>query len=382
MDDRNFWPVGQTIEQAFAGMTLWATADRRTLSGRDDSLLSWDGAVNGLHAGFDQTVGDSLLWGLALSRHSASVGYDAGAFGRPTSGTQSTRAISAHPYLALNLARGGRLWASAGWGSGEWADREDDGPRHAADLSWSNAVAGGTLPIVIRGAALEAVFDASAARMTLEDATLALEDPSLGVSRVRAALQGQRQFAWGSQSAMDLGARLGLRHDGGDGATGMGVEAGLGAAWHMPSSGMRLGLEWSLLLAHQGDVKRQSLAAYIEREPQGAEGRGLRFRLAPSLGADAMHAGALFEDEQLRGLGGMQPMPRGPRLDAEIGYGFERYALSPYAGISAGEDQRSLRTGLHWTTTGGHLSWSLELERAEMPSTSPDTRIQLRFQSH
>ena len=57
MDDRNLWPVGGTIEQAFAGLVFWATADRRMLSGREDSIVSWDGAVNGLPAGFDQTVG-------------------------------------------------------------------------------------------------------------------------------------------------------------------------------------------------------------------------------------------------------------------------------------------------------------------------------------
>ena len=382
MDDRTFWPVGQTIEQAFAGLVFWATADRRMLSGREESIVSWDGAVNGLHAGFDQTLGENMLWGLAVSRHTASVGYDAQALGRPASGTQSTRAVSAHPYVALNLASGGRLWASAGWGSGEWADREDSGARYGSDMSWTNAVAGGALPIVIRGAELEAVFDASTARLTLEDDELAFDDPSLGVSRVRAALQGQRQFAAGSGSAIDLGARLGLRYDGGDGQTGMGVETGLGAAWSMPSTGLRLGVEWSLLLAHQDEVNRQSFTAYIEREPAGPAGRGLSFRLAPSLGADAMAAGTLFDDERLRNLGGMHAMPLGPRLDAEIGYGFERFALSPFAGIStAGEGQRSIRTGLNWATSGGWMNWSLELERTERPGSAPDTRVQLRFNS-
>ena len=382
MDDRTFWPVGQTIEQAFAGLVFWATADRRTLSGREESMLSWDGAVNGLHAGFDQTLAENLLWGLAVSRHTASVGYDAQALGRPASGTQSTRAVSAHPYVALNLASGGRLWASAGWGSGEWADREDSGARYGSDMSWTNAVAGGALPIVIRGAELEAVFDASTATLTLEDDELAFDDPSVGASRVRAALQGQRGFAGGGGSVFDLGVRLGLRYDGGDGQTGMGVETGLGAAWSMPSSGLRLGLEWSLLLAHQGEVNRQSVTAYIEREPVGPAGQGLSFRVAPSLGADALAAGTLFDDERLHSLGGMHAMPRGPRLDAEIGYGFERFALSPFAGIStAGEGQRSIRTGLNWATSGGWMNWSLELERTERPGSAPDTRVQLRFNS-
>ena len=112
----------------------------------------------------------------------------------------------------------------------------------------------------------------------------------------------------------------------------------------------------------------------------GPAGQGLRFRLAPSLGADAMAAGALFDDEQLRSLGGMHAMPRGPRLDAEIGYGFERFALSPFAGISTGaDDQRSIRTGLNWATSGGRVNWALELERVERPGSSPDTRFQLRL---
>ena len=351
--------------------------------------MSWDGAVNGLHAGFDQTVGDALLWGLAVSRHAVSVGYDATAPayygatpGQPASGTQSIRSVSGHPYVALNLASGGRLWASAGWGSGEWIDNSGSLGHYGANMSWANAVAGGALPISIRGAGLEAVFDASAASLTVEDADLVLGDPSLGVNRVRAALEGQRTFAQGSGSVVDLGARLGLRYDGGDGATGMGVEAGLGAAWSLPSSGMRLGLEWSLLVAHQGDVNRQSVSAYIEREPPGPSGRGLRFRLAPSLGADAMHEGALFDDEQLRGLGGLHHMPQGPRLDAEVGYGFERSALSPYVGVSTGgDDRRSLRTGLGWTTSRGRINWALELERVDTPGSAPDNRVQLRFGS-
>ena len=379
---RSLRPIGRTIEQAFAGLVFWATADRRTLSGREESMLSWDGAVNGLHAGFDQTLGENMLWGLAVSRHTASVGYDARGTGRPASGTQSTRAVSAHPYVAMNLASGGRLWASAGWGSGEWIDREDSGARYGSDMSWTNAVAGGALPIVIRGAELEAVFDASTARLAVEDDELELDDPSLGVSRVRAAFQGQRQFVAGSGSSIDLGVRLGLRYDGGDGQTGMGVETGLGAAWSMPSTGLRLGVEWSLLLAHQGELNRQSITAYIEREPVGQRGSGLSFRLAPSLGADAMHAGTLFDDEQLHGLGGRHEMPLGPRIDAEVGYGFERFALSPFARISAGgEDQRSIRTGLNWATSGGRVNWALEIERMEMRDSPPATSFQLRFNS-
>ncbi len=381
MDNRRFWPTGGSIEQAFSGLVFWATADRRTLNGRQESMVNWDGAVNGLHAGFDQTIGENMLWGLAISRHSASVDYDAWALGRHASGRQSTQAISAHPYLALNLASGGRLWASAGWGSGEWTDREDGGARYGADISWGNAVAGGALPIIVRGTELEAVFDASLARLALEDGELGLDESSLGVSRVRGALQGQREFVFGSGSRVDLGARLGLRYDGGDGATGMGVETGLGAAWNMPSAGLRLGLEWSLLVAHQGDVDRQSLAAYIEREPTGPGGQGLRFRLAPSLGADATQAGALFEDERLRGLWGIHQITGGPHLDAEIGYGFERFSFSPFAAISTSEDnRRSLKTGLSWATSSGRISWALELERIERPG-GPENRVQLRFQS-
>ena len=390
VDRRNFWPTGRTFEYSLAGLGLWATADRQTLSGPDGSSMGWNGEMTGLHAGLDRMFGDRALLGLAVSRHATEFGYRHTDGPRPFYGTQISDSQSFHPYAALRLSGGGRLWASAGRGTGAWSDLDEEEGRYDSRQRWSSVAAGGGLPIMRGKTTLEAVFDASASRLELDDPDNLLADTAVATARARGSLDVSRAVSFDGGSALQMRGRLGVLNEAGDGETGTAVEAGLGTAWSMASGGLSLGFDWSALLSHRGGVDRESLSAWIEREPTNSQGTGWRFRFAPSLGtADAgiaqaggpLTAARLLDPRELEMLAAGRD-PSAPRLDAQIGYGFPRHGLAPYVGISADGENRS-RTwtgGLVWTTPGAVI-WKFDVERTESQGAPPNHRFMLRIDS-
>ena len=76
---------------------------------------------------------------------------------------------------------------------------------------------------------------------------------------------------------------LGLRHDGGDGETGFGVELGGGADYIHHR--LAIGLHGRALLAHEGDVEEWGVSGSLGRAP-GRDGRGLSLALRPAWGED------------------------------------------------------------------------------------------------
>ena len=404
-EQRDFWQGLGNFEYSLAGLGIWMSADRQQLQGPDRSALGWNGEMTGVHVGLDRAVGERLLLGFAVSRHAASFDYRGmhdGTDGPQTlSGAQDYESLSVHPYAALSLNGGGHLWASIGRGAGDWSDFSAADGRYASQQQWSTLSAGGGLPIVSGRTALEAVFDASVSSLDVDDIDGLLADSAVVAGRVRGALDLSRGFEFDG-SALKLHGRLGLLHEEGDGETGTAVEAGLGAAWAVAASGLRIGFDWTALLSHGSDIRRESLAAWIEREPTDPDGAGFRFRVAPSFGAGAgvgagaggfgtggpLNSARLLDPRELDRLAaarnglGHGPDRFGPQLDAEIGYGFRRFEFSPYLGVSAdgASRHRTWSGGLRWTT-GRPVNWEIGLERTESENAPPDDRFMLRFES-
>ena len=59
-----------------------------------------------------------------------------------------------------------------------------------------------------------------------------------GTSRLRLIVEGSRTFEVGDGGTLTPSLELGLRGDGGDAETGMGVELGAGLAWADPGIGL------------------------------------------------------------------------------------------------------------------------------------------------
>ena len=71
-----------------------------------------------------------------------------------------------------------------------------------------------------------------------------------GASRVRAALEASRALRFGGRS-MTPSVELGVRRDGGDAETGLGLETGFGVTYSDPKLGLMVDATLSMLAAHQ-----------------------------------------------------------------------------------------------------------------------------------
>ncbi len=83
-------------------------------------------------------------------------------------------------------------------------------------------------------------------------------------------------------------AEVGLRHDGGDAETGIGVELGAGLAWTDPARGLSLDLGGRALVRHDDSALRDwGVSGALAFDPDPASARGPSLTLRQDRGARA-----------------------------------------------------------------------------------------------
>ena len=278
-------------------------------------------------------------------------------------------------------------WAALGYGEGE-VEIDDGAADEAstADLTQRSLAAGlsatafesaGLLPGGRTAVRLKA--EGSVSRSEVEaGGDIAALTADAAMLRLAAEASHERRLASGGTLAPSLEAAL--RHDGGDGETGTGIEVGAGLRWRDPATGLTAEGNVRTLLG-RGDREEWGAGGFVRFDP-GADGRGLSFGLAPSWGAAESGAGRLWEDPP----GGDAPPERQAgsgaeaRLEAELGWGFALPGgglLTPHAGASVPEDG-ARRYGL-----GARLqlapafSLGVEAERRDAPG-GPERSLMLR----
>lgn len=107
-----------------------------------------------------------------------------------------------------------------------------------------------------------------------------------GASRIRAALEGSRPLRFAGRS-LTPSVELGVRRDGGDAETGLGLETGFGVAYSDPNLGLTVDATLNLLVAHQDSrYDEWGFSGSVRFDPRAA-GHGLSLSLTPSFGAAA-----------------------------------------------------------------------------------------------
>ncbi len=117
----------------------------------------------------------------------------------------------------------------------------------------------------------------------------------MNANRLRLALEGSHEqaLAWGGSLTPSL--ELGLRHDGGDGITGGGVEIGGGLRYRDPATGLTI--EGSgRVLTGQDEYREWGLGGSVRFDP-GAGGRGLSFSLFPTWGQTSSGVERLWDQD-------------------------------------------------------------------------------------
>ena len=182
--------------------------------------------------------------------------------------------------------------------------------------------------------------------------------------RVRLALAGTQAFALGGGAALTPEAELGVRWDGGPGASGLGVE--LGGAMRLAAPAWRLTGEvrGRALLVHERALQEWGVSGRLRLGP-GQSGAGLAMSVQPAYGA-AAGGGERLWTEGVAALGAVDEP--GESLSAEIGYGLAVLGgvalVTPYGGLDLSGGERRYRVGGR-LTVGGGLDLELEGRRRE-----------------
>ncbi len=361
------------------GVAVWGSGDYRDLDGEARGV-SWDGDVVSAHLGLDRKLANGLRVGLAASWSEAKFDYRH----EGREGEWELEMTSAQPYLGWTTPGGLELWASAGGGSGD-LEIASGGTREESDADMWLAAAGARKPlhetasglrVSLRGEALYSSFEVDGNGGRIQAYTA-------DVSRLRLALEARRDRVLASGARLSPRFELGLRHDGGDGETGAGVELGGGAEY---AAGRLTASGGARVLAANSDYDEWGADLALAYAP-GADGRGFSFRLAPSWGTAQSGAEALWEQGAPGLNGAADEADPGGRLEAEFGYGLKspwsRGLLRLTLGGEAVEDAGAACRLKGAVALDASANLGLELEVRDPPSGGAERSLmvtgELRF---
>ena len=331
-------------EEQGARWTAWGRGATTRFRSEEVDLSLTGGAATGLLGG-DWQQG-RMLAGLAVA-HSVGTGeFDVHtaeqAFRKGELGTYLT---SVHPYLRVAATERLSAWGLFGYGRGQM-ERMGDRPDTDIGMLMGGLGARGALlsPTELSAFDVALKSDAFLVRMDTDAATQpALETMT---SRLRLQLEGGRPVELES-GRMSPSLEVGVRHDGGDAETGLGLEVGGSLGYTHAQRGLALQATARRLLVHQANgYEEWGVGGSLSLDP-GALGRGPSLRMRSSWGATSgmdrlwsqRSAADLARSTQAAGAG---------LFDAELGYGLDALGglLTPYAHVaSSGQGPRTYGLG-------------------------------------
>ena len=385
-----------------ASLSLWSDGAYRHVGGRNDGL-DWHGDLLGARIGLDVRLTPSLTGGAALGWQRA--GWSGNA--NDTGATRHTLSL-----LGLNPYAGwqrGRLsaWISGGLGKGTLNSRyrgeADNGTTplrtpaaqtagdglevrpqlpgangHSANGYSADGYHGDThsedvTTHTLGGGLAGRLFDTDALSLGLKAealaTSLATETHATRTHRLRLALDARHVRRLGNDATLTPALELGLRHDGGAGPGGLGLEAG--GALHYAGGPLTLRGQARTLIG-RGGYREWGLAGTAEWRAR-SDGRGLTLRLAPGLGSAQSGIGQLWA-QGLRDRTHGTPPQQAARLDASLSYAWDapgyRGRITPYLALHRQQASAAYRLGARWDAPGG-FSLRLAGERNDGTAGAP-----------
>ena len=366
-------------------LTLWGQGDLRALSGQQRNGLGeavgWDGNVVGGLLGLDLPIGATGLAGLGVSHFQSAFDYQyTTPRGKTVPGTYETTMTSLHPYAKWAPWAETSLWLTGGYGRGDVTMAEDKLGEQTADSWWATLAAGGLVRLSPDVALLpggrttvDLKTEAWLTRFQVEDNADFLKDLSVHTHRLRLAVVGEHTWELESGGVLTPLLEFGVRRDGGDGVTGLGVEIGGRVGYVDPSGRFTVEGRGHVLTAHEGGKDEWGAGGVIRLAPQ-ADGHGLWFNVLPSYGDVQSGAERLWEQGVTRPAGAAAPL--GARVEAQLGYGVPALAgrgvVTPYGGlVVSGAGERTYAVGTRLALRSG-LVCSLEGTRGTRGVGAPE----------
>ena len=373
---------------------VWGTVDYGKVAAEEygEGRLEWDAEVLTGLVGADRFLSDKLLAGAALAWSTSSFDYHTSSSSELVQGEGEGRMelFSINPYMGWTLAGGNSVWATLGYGWGELTiDDAAIAEETTLDLrQWS--VAGGVSGLLYqsgssgeedKGGSSQLLWktDAWFSSMHIADDGI-LEDDQQQTHRLRFGLEGNRSINLANDGLLTPSLALFYRYEGGDGATGSGLDLAAGLRYETPS-GLRLEGRGRTLLLHSDGLKDWGLSALFSYAPQGRE--GLSVSLSPTWGQPE------FEGlQQLwQSRDGAVLAPGGEtvgalQLDGELRYGqlpWGRYQLSPAMGFNVSADGWTVRASAELELSTS-FNLDLELSRQDPAQGEADHAIGLSLE--
>ena len=384
--DENMWinedekPVA--IERK-GDIGFWGKADYNNLSVSGDELFAWDGKMVSGYMGVDRWVNEKVLTGLSVSLTKGNFDYTDATPGEEGRGDYYVKMLSVSPYVSWFLSDDVYLWSALGYGRGG-IDIDDEEAHSVAssDLSYKSVAVGGSGRLFDVGdTTFSLKSEAFKVWMDVEGDDYLIDELSVGVHQLRLSMEGSYEYRFASGTWFNPLVEVALRHDGGDGETGTGVELGGGFLYENPNLGLSVSGRGRWLAAHSSQEFSQWGVGGAVIFDTGADKRGALFSVAPEWGDTSSGVEGLWE-RGVEGLSSKDGGDAGMHLDAEFGYGLSALGgdglLTPYSGLRLGGDgRRQYRLGSR-LDLGRSASLSLETDRRQSDTTKPEHGIMLR----
>ena len=384
--DKNMWidkdekPVA--VERR-GGIGFWGKADYNNLSVSSDEWFAWDGRIVSGYMGVDRWLNEKVLTGLSVSLTKGDFDYTDTTPGEGGRGDYYVKMLSVSPYVSWFLSDDAYIWGAVGYGRGQ-VDIDDEEVQSVAtsDLSYKSVAAGGSGRLFDVGdTTFSLKSEAFKVWMDVEGDDYLIDEMSLGVHQLRLSMEGSYEYRFASGTWFNPLVEVALRHDGGDGETGTGVELGGGFLYEDPNLGLSVSGRGRWLAAHSSDEFSQWGVGGAVIFDTGADKRGALFSVSPEWGDTSSGVDSLWE----RGVEGLSSEDGGANdmhLDAEFGYGLSALGgdglFTPYSGLRVGGDGwRQYRLGSR-LDLGRSASLSLETDRRQSDTTKPEHGIMLR----
>ncbi len=366
-------------------LSIWGRGAATGFSGQDGDLQV-DGTVTSSMFGADWARGS---WATGLM---VSYGQGDGRHRGVRAGTVTSTLTAVWPWFHHSPGERLSVWGIAGYGTGGLVLEPEGAPAMRTDMHLAMTAAGLRGLLVDGGddgLTLAANSDAAIVRVSSDavsgiGGTLAAA--TANVIGLRLGLEGSRPFRLANGSVITPGVEVGLRRDGGDAETGVGVVAGAAIAWRDARRGLGVEFSGHGSVAHEEEnFSERGFSASFTWD-RLKDDRGPRLSLTRTLGvatqggtevlpARATLDGLLADDnrEQLQQRW----------LELRFGYGFavgDRFTSTPEIAIAASGTDRSYSLGwrlVRRTRRGdtGLFELSFEARRHESAGTAPESGV-------
>ena len=333
------------------GYSLWGGGEIMRFNNEEGGGFG-DGEVRTATLGADYEVGP-VVTGLAVTHSRGSGNFELGRPGQDDAGEVSSSLTSGFPYARLAISDRLLTWGVLGYGAGrlDVTGGGEEDPESNISMRMGGVGFKGDLVRSEDAGGFELALrsDAFLARMSSE-AVEGRSELTADASRVRMLLEASTGLMTGSGAMLRPQVRAGMRYDGGDTESGLGMEAGGGLAFVDPNRGLTIRVHGRTLLTHeQSGYEEWGLGGSVDFNP-GGEGRGLSVGLRPAWGSTASGVARLWA----QGAAGMTANTYGGRgLNAEVGYGFGagegEAVFMPYARLAMSEQPGSGFLGAYRT---------------------------------